>query len=114
MTCVAQVSLIVVSPTGSQIEGSDIEPLASTNLACSAAGDKLVLIQVEPAYEYGKAERGRPRVLGFDQTVWRTNGHVQLNQCITAVYSQCEMALPPPRFIMDPERLSSQMPKAAA
>ncbi len=96
------------------IEGSDIEPLASTNLARNAADGKLVLIQVEPAYEYGKAERGRPRVLSFDQTVWRTGGHVQLNQGITAVYSQCDLALPPPRFIMDPERPSSQMPKAAA
>jgi hypothetical protein len=96
------------------IEGSDIEPLASTNLARNAADDKLVLIQVEPAYEYGKAERGRPRVLSFDQTMWRTGGHMQLNQGITAVYSQCDMALPPPRFIMDPERPSSQMPKAAA
>ncbi len=96
------------------IEGSDSEPLASTNLARNAADDKLVLIQVEPAYEYSKAERGRPRVLSFDQTVWRTSGHVQLNQGITAVYSQCELALPPPRFIMDPERPSAQMPKAAA
>jgi len=96
------------------IEGSDSEPLASTNLARNAADGKLVLIQVEPAYEYGKAERGRPRVLSFDQTVWRACGHVQLNQGITAVYSQCDMALPPPRFIMDPERPSSQMPKAAA
>jgi len=96
------------------IEGSDSEPLASTNLARNAADGKLVLIQVEPAYEYGKAERGRPRVLSFDQTVWRAGGDVQLNQGITAVYSQCDMALPPPRFIMDPERPSSQMPKAAA
>lgn len=96
------------------IEGSDIEPLASTNLARNAADGTLVLIQVEPAYEYSKAERGRPRVLSFDQTVWRMGGHVQLNQGITAVYSQCDMALPPPRFIMDPERPSSQMPKAAA
>ncbi|HXR36102.1 MAG TPA: acetoacetate decarboxylase family protein [Candidatus Binataceae bacterium] len=95
------------------IEGSDIEPLPSTNLARSAADNKLVLIQVDPAYEYSKAERGRPRVLSFDQTVWRMGGHVELNQGITAVYSQCDMALPPPRFIMDPERPSSQMPKAA-
>jgi Acetoacetate decarboxylase (ADC) len=96
------------------IEGSDMEPLASANLARNAADDKLVLIQVEPAYEYGKAERGRPRVLSFDQAAWRMGGHVQLNQGITAVYSQCDMALPPPRYIMDPERPSSQMPKAAA
>jgi hypothetical protein len=96
------------------IEGSDIEPLANTNLARNAADDKLVLIQVEPAYEYGKAERGRPRILSFDQAAWRTGGQVQLNQGITAVYSRCDMALPPPRFIMDPQRPSSQMPKAAA
>ena len=96
------------------IEGSDIEPLASTNLAHNAADEKLVLIQVEPAYEYSKAERGRPRILSFDPAAWRTGGHVQLNQGITAVYSHCDMALPPPRFIMDPQRPSSQMPKAAA
>ena len=96
------------------IEGSDIEPLPSTNLARNAADNKLVLIQVDPAYEYSKAERGRPRVLSFDQSVWRMGGHVELNQGITAVYSQCDLALPPPRFIMDPERPSSQMPKAAA
>jgi len=94
------------------VEGADMEPLASTHLARAADG-KLVLIQVEPAYEYGKAERGRPRVLGFDQAVWRMGGHVQLNQGIVAVYSRCDMALPPPRFIMDPEGPPSQMPTAS-
>ena len=95
------------------IEGSDIEPLASTNLARSAADGKLVLIQVEPAYDYAKAERGKPRVLSFDQTAWRMGGHVELNQGIAGVYSQCDMALPPPRYIMDPERPSSQMPQSS-
>jgi hypothetical protein len=96
------------------VEGADMEPLASTHLARNAADGNLVLIQVEPAYEYGKAERGRPRVLSFNQAAWRMGGHVQLNQGIVAVYSRCDMALPPPRFIMDPERPSSQMPWAAA
>jgi hypothetical protein len=95
------------------IEGADMEPLASTHLARNAEGN-LVLIQFEPAYEYGSAERGRPRVLGFDQAAWRMGGQVQLNQGIAGVYSRCAMAMPPPRFIMDPERPSSQMPKAAA
>ncbi len=95
------------------IEGADTEPLASTHLARNAEGN-LVLIQVEPAYEYGKAERGRPRVTSLDQAAWRMGGHVQLNQGIIAVYSRCDMALPPPRYIMDPEHPSSQMPKAAA
>ncbi len=96
------------------VEGSDMEPLASTHLARNAADGQLVLIQVEPAYQYGSAERGRPRVLSFDQAAWRMDGHVQLNQGIVGVYSRCEMALPPPRFIMDPRRPSAQMPKAAA
>ena len=96
------------------IAGSDIEPLASTNLARSHAEDKLVLIQVEPHYEYRKAERGRPRLLSFDQAVWRTAGQVQFAQGIAATYSVSDMTLPPPRYILDPERPSSQMPTSAA
>jgi len=96
------------------IEGSDIESLASANLAYSRAEDKLVLIQVEPQYEYHKAERGRPRLLSFDQAVWRTAGQVHFAQGIAATYAVSDMTLPPPRYIIDPERPSSQMPQPAA
>jgi len=95
------------------IEGVDIEPLASANLARSGAEDKLVLIQVEPHYEYRKAERGRPRLLSFDQAVWRTAGQVQFAQGIAATYLVGDIMLPPPRYIIDPEQPSSQMPKPA-
>lgn len=96
------------------IEGADTEPLASTHLARNAPDGKLVLIQVEPAYQYASAERGRPRVLRFDPAPWRMDGYVQLDQGIVGVYSRCDLALAPPRFIMDPQRPSSQMPRAAA
>jgi hypothetical protein len=93
------------------IEGVDIEPLACANVARSGSEDKLVLIQVEPHYEYHKAERGRPRLLSFDQTVWKTGGQVQFAQSIAATYLVSDIMLPPPRYIIDPEQPSSQMPK---
>ncbi len=86
------------------ISGGDIQYIASMHLARNKDDQKLVLVQVDPEYVFAKAERGRPRLLGFDPESWRSNDYLKFTNPISATYTTCDVTLPKLRYTCDPNR----------
>ena len=85
------------------ISGADVQYVASMNLALSPEADraKPVLVQVDPAYTFHRAERGRPQVTTFDRAAWRADG-IDPSWPVAATFTQCESGMPAVRYVIDP------------
>lgn len=92
------------------ISGSDVQYVATMNLALSppsegsvggADGVKPVLVQVDPAYTFHRAERGRPQIATFDRAAWRADG-IDPSWPVAATFTQCESGMPAVRYVIDP------------
>ncbi len=90
------------------ISGADIQYVASMHLARNKEDQKLVLVQVDPEYLFSKAERGRPRLIGMDQALWRADGHLEVTNPISSTFTTCDVTLPRIRYLCDPERPAIQ------
>jgi acetoacetate decarboxylase len=90
------------------ISGTDIQYVASMHLARNKEDQKPVLVQVDPEYVFAKAERGRPRLIALDQTLWRADGHLEVTDPISATFTTCDVTLPRIRYVCDPERPAIQ------
>jgi hypothetical protein len=93
------------------LEGMDPEPLlpgdvhysATLNLADTPRG--LRLVQVEPAFEVGRAERLRPRLLSFHPEGWGDR-HLDPYHPVSASVVSARITLPPIRFVCRPDVLA--------
>ncbi len=82
------------------LSASDLEYSASLNLARTERGVRLV--QVEPRYDIGRAERLVPRIAAFDAAWW---GEPRLAPSfpIVASVALAELTLPALRFVCRPD-----------
>jgi hypothetical protein len=93
------------------LEGMDPEPLlpsdvhysATLNLADTPRG--LRLVQVEPSFEIGRAERLRPRLLSFHPEGWGDR-HLDPYHPVSASVASANITLPPIRFVCRPDVLA--------
>jgi hypothetical protein len=93
------------------LEGMDPEPLlpsdvhysATLNLADTPRG--LRLVQVEPSFEVGRAERLRPRLLSFHPEGWGDR-HLDPYHPVSASVVSANVTLPPIRFVCRPDVLA--------
>lgn len=87
------------------VAGGDLElfdNLHLTNLSGQPEGTtSRVIVQVDPTYEYSKAERGRAELTAMDPEALGISGLVP-NYRVVAVACQADIELAAPRFVMDP------------
>ena len=84
------------------ISGGDVQYIAGVTLARVRNDDHAHLVQVDPHYNFQKAERGRPKVTRFDAAAWDAEP-LKLVHPISASLTTCDTDLPRIRFVMDPE-----------
>ena len=86
------------------ISGADVQYIHSVALARveDSGRSAPTLVQIDPHYTFHKAERGRPKLSGFDGAAWNAPGLEPLHP-IAASFTTCDTDLPQIRFIMDPE-----------
>jgi Acetoacetate decarboxylase (ADC) len=90
------------------ISGADIQYVASMHLARNSEDKRLVLVQVDPEYTFAKAERGAPKIVTFDQELWRAGSHIRFMNPISASFATCDVTLPKIRYVCDPGRPALQ------
>ncbi len=91
----------VVDPV--PLRPSDLQWMASMHIAQTPRG--LRLVQIDPTYDVGRAERGRPLVHVFDATAWGEPGIVPTYP-IAATISSATITLPKIRFLCAPDQLA--------
>jgi len=86
------------------ISGADVQYIHSVALARveDSGRSAPALVQIDPHYTFHKAERGRPKLSGFDGAAWNAEGLEPLHP-IAASFTTCDTDLPQIRFVMDPE-----------
>ncbi len=82
------------------VAGSDLELFDNLHLT-NVAGQDPVIVQVDPGYEYAKADRGQPDLIAYDAAALGTDGIVPVYPLV-AVACGADMQLAAPRFVMDP------------
>jgi hypothetical protein len=102
-----------------ELEAQDPDPLApgdvqytgTLTLAHTPRG--LRLVQIEPRTELARAERLRPRLLGFDAAAW---GHAALTPYypVSASLGVGEIEIPPVRFVCRADVLAFEGTEAVA
>ncbi len=93
---VLQGSLLDPNP----ISGSSIFYVSNVNLARSPDDGKGVLVQVDPAYTFHRAERGSPELTAFDRPAWAADG-IDPVWPVTATFVKCDTGFPQIRYVMD-------------
>ena len=82
---------------------SDVQYTAAMHLAETPNG--LRLLQVEPEYHLDRAERGRPRVGGFDAAAWGA-GRIRPTFPVSAAIVVGTATIPPIRYACRPDVLA--------
>lgn len=93
------------------LASDDVQYIANMNLAHTPSG--LRLVQVEPAYETRRAERGRPRLLAFDAAAWGEPG-IAPTYPVAAALCTADVTLPPVRFVCRPDVLAFEGTESVA
>jgi Acetoacetate decarboxylase (ADC) len=81
----------------------DVQYTAAMHLAETPKG--LRLLQVEPEYRLDRAERGKPRVIGFDAAAWGGD-HMRPTFAVSAAIVVGTVTVPPIRYVCRPDVLS--------
>lgn len=84
------------------ISGADVQYVVSVHLATGADG-KPALVQVDPAYTFHRAERGRPSLEQFDAAAWHADG-MRPAWPVAATFTTVDLTLPQIRFVLDPSQ----------
>jgi len=82
---------------------SDVQYIANMNLAHTPTG--LRLVQVDPDYRVHRAERGQPRLTGFDAAAWG-DARIQPVYAVSASIAVADITLPRIRFLCRPDVLA--------
>jgi hypothetical protein len=96
-----RVSLIDPEP----ISGGDVQYVSNMNLA--RLGEEALLVQVDPGYQFRRAERGRPEISTFERRHWAAEG-VDPVYPIVASFTRCDTGFPQIRFVLDPGRTATE------
>jgi hypothetical protein len=86
------------------LSGSDIQFNSSMHLARNKDDGKVILVQVDPAWVFQKAERGRPHIISLDSQAWAAGDMLRADYPISATYCICDVTLGPIRYICDPAK----------
>jgi hypothetical protein len=86
------------------ITGHDIQYAPGMHLArvVDEEGTKPCLLQVEPEYQFRRADRGRPELTTFDADAWGDGRLVPLHP-ISASFTSCDVTIAPVRYICNPD-----------
>ena len=97
---VLQASLIDPLP----ISGGSVFYVSNVNLArADDDGGRGVLVQVDPAYTFHRAERGTPELTTFDREAWNAAG-IKPVWPVTATFVRCDTGFPRIRYVMDAQQ----------
>lgn len=88
------------------VAGGDIELFDSLHLANMADGEAQI-IQVDPTYNYDRAERGSAGLDNFDAKAFGAEG-IEPVYGVVAVACRADMELAAPRFVIDPSKPAVQ------
>jgi len=95
-----QTALDIAVSNPEPLSPEDLQYAANMNLAHTPRG--LRLVQVEPRYQIHRVERGRPRVLAFDGSVWGDE-RIRPVYPVSASVAVADITLPPIRFVCRPD-----------
>jgi hypothetical protein len=86
------------------ITGHDIQYAPGMHLARVVGddGSRPRLIQVEPEYEFKRADRGRPELTTFDAVSWGDD-RLQPTNPVSASFTVCDVSIPPVRYLCNPD-----------
>jgi hypothetical protein len=109
--CSAQVSVDGAGPVlelsvddPEPISGGDIQWPASLHLArVRSEDDEVLLLQVDPEFEFHRADRGVPRIASFDPDFWLVPGLTPARS-ISGVTAEVRVLMPRLRFVLAPDR----------
>ncbi len=88
------------------ISGNSIFYVSNVNLArATDDGGRGVLVQVDPAYTFHRAERGAPEVSTFERAAWAAEG-IDPVWPVTATFVECDTGFPQIRYVMDPQQMA--------
>jgi hypothetical protein len=85
------------------LRGADVHYAANVNLAHTPRG--LRLVQVDPDFDVGRAERGRALVDRFNAEAWRCAG-VRPSVPVSASFTVADVTLPALRYVCRPDVLA--------
>jgi hypothetical protein len=86
------------------LSGTDIQYNSSMHLARNKDDHQLVLVQVDPAWVFQKAERGRPHIISLDSQAWAAGNLLRADYPISATCCICDVSLGKIRYICDPAK----------
>lgn len=86
------------------ISGASIFHVSTLNLArADDDNGRGVLVQVDPAYTFQRAERGTPELGIFDRAAWNAEG-IDPVWPVTATFVRCDTGFPRIRYVMDAQQ----------
>jgi hypothetical protein len=86
------------------ISGGSIFHVSTMNLARSDDdGGRGVLVQVDPAYSFHRAERGAPELNTFERDAWNARG-IEPVWPVTATFVRCDTGFPRIRYVLDAQQ----------
>jgi len=97
---VLRASLIDPQP----ISGGSIFHVSTMTLArADDDGGRGVLVQVDPAYTFHRAERGSPELMTFERDAWNAEG-INPVWPVTATFVRCDTGFPRIRYVLDAQQ----------
>jgi len=86
------------------ISGGSVFHVSTMNLARAGDdGGRGVLVQVDPAYTFHRAERGAPELTAFEREAWNAEG-IDPVWPVTATFVRCDTGFPRIRYVMDAQQ----------
>ena len=86
------------------ISGGSIFHVSTMNLArAEDDGGRGVLVQVDPAYVFHRAERGAPELDTFERDAWNAEG-IEPVWPVTATIVRCDTGFPRIRYVLDAQQ----------
>ena len=86
------------------ISGASVFHVSTVNLArADDDGGRGVIVQVDPAYTFHRAERGAPELTTFDRAVWTAEG-IDPVWPVIATFVRCDTGFPRIRYVMDAQQ----------
>jgi hypothetical protein len=86
------------------ISGASIFHVSTVNLARAEDDEgRGVIVQVDPAYTFHRAERGRPELTSFERAAWDAEG-IDPVWPVTATFIRCDTEFPRIRYVMDAQK----------
>lgn len=88
------------------ISGGSIFHVSTMNLArADDDNGRGVLVQVDPAYTFHRAERGTPELTMFERAAWNAQG-IEPVWPVTATFVRCDTGFPRIRYVLDAQQLA--------